>query len=174
LKDHFAADKNFRVGITWAGRPEHHNDHNRSTTLKQFATLAAVQGVTFYSLQKGSAALSSHKQIPANMHLVDCDKALNDFSDSAALLENLDLVISVDTSVVHLAGAMGKEVWTLLPLVPDWRWLIDRPDTPWYPTMRLFRQKRLKNWQDVFDEVLPELAKKVAARERTAGPTGAA
>lgn len=173
-RQNMAADTNFRIGITWAGRPEHHNDHNRSTELQQFATLAAVPGVTFYSLQKGSAALSNHKQLPANMKMVDCDKALSDFSDSAALLENLDLVISVDTSVVHLAGAMGKEVWTLLPLVPDWRWLVDRPDTPWYPTMRLFRQTRLKNWQDVFDQVAAELAKKVAARARVADPSGVA
>jgi hypothetical protein len=156
-------DQNFRIGITWAGRPEHHNDHNRSASLDLFAPLAAVPGVTFYSLQKGPAAAQC-KRPPAGMKLVDCDAVLTDFAASAALLENLDLVISVDTSVVHLAGAMGKPVWTLLPMVPDWRWLIDRPDTPWYPTMRLFRQKHLKNWPEVFAEVAGELAKVVAAK----------
>ncbi len=156
-----ADDKNFRVGITWAGRPEHHNDHNRSTTLAMFAPLAKVPGVTFYSLQKGPAATQS-LQPPEGMHLVNCDPALTDFSDSAGLLANLDLVISVDTSIVHLAGAMAREVWTLVPFVPDWRWLTDRPDSPWYPTMRLFRQKKLKEWAPVFEAVADELTKKVA------------
>ena len=96
------------------------------------------------------------------MQLINCDPLLNDFADSAGLLENLDLVISVDTSVVHLAGAMGKQVWTLLPRVPDWRWLIDRPDSPWYPTMRLFRQQQLRNWPEVFQTVADELAAVVA------------
>ncbi len=161
-REAMAADKNFRIGITWAGRPEHHNDHNRSTTLDQFAPLAKIPGVTFYSLQKGPAT-TQLAQAPAGMKLVDCDKSLGDFSDSAALLANLDLVISVDTSVVHLAGAMGCEVWTVLPFVPDWRWLLDRSDSPWYPTMRLFRQRSLRSWPQVFEDVAAELARKVAS-----------
>lgn len=163
-REQLAGDRNFRVGFVWAGRPEHHNDHNRSATLELFGLLARVPGVTFYSLQKGPAVAALQRP-PAGMTIVDCSPALHDFSDTAALLENLDLLISVDTSVVHLAGAMGKEVWTLLPLVPDWRWLLDREDTPWYPTMRLFRQTRIKDWPPVFARVADELAKKVTTRE---------
>jgi tetratricopeptide (TPR) repeat protein len=162
-RERMAADKNFRVGITWAGRPEHHNDHNRSAALELFGILARVPGVSFYSLQKGPA--TAHLQRPpAGMRIFDCGAGLNDFADSAGLLENLDLLISVDTSIVHLAGAMSKDVWTLLPLVPDWRWLLDREDTPWYPTMRLFRQTKLKDWVPVFQRVADELAKRVAAK----------
>lgn len=160
-RQHLDADENFRVGITWAGRPEHHNDHNRSASLALFAPLAQVPGVTFYSLQKGAASVQCQRP-PVGMKLINCDAALNDFSDSAGLLENLDLVISVDTSIVHLAGAMGKEVWTLLPLVPDWRWLIDRDDSPWYPSMRLFRQTELRQWPPVFERVAAALRERIA------------
>ena len=112
-------------------------------------SLAGEMGsITFYSLQKGKAAGQAHN-LPYGMTLVDCTNELNDFSDTASLIENLDLVISVDTSVAHLAGALGKQVWTLLPFRPDWRWLLDRSDSPWYPTMRLFRQSSIGDWSDV-------------------------
>jgi ADP-heptose:LPS heptosyltransferase len=87
------------------------------------------------------------------MKLINLEDELNDFTDTAAVIANLDLVISVDTAVAHLAGALGKTVWTLLPFVPDWRWLQNRDDSPWYPSMRLFRQTRTNNWAGVFEQV---------------------
>ena len=137
-----------KIGLCWAGSPTHKNDRNRSILLKMFSILGEMQNITFYSLQKGRAAEQANNP-PGGMNLVDYTNDLNDFSDTAALIENLDLIISVDTSVAHLAGALGKPVWTLLPFMPDWRWLLDRADTPWYPTMRLFRQSSIGDWAEV-------------------------
>ena len=135
----------YKVGLVWAGRPAHRNDKNRSLALAQLAPLAA-DGITFFSLQKGAAAAQADNP-PAAMRLFDMTNDLFDMADTAGLIENLDLVISVDTSVAHLAGAMGKPVWTLLPLNPDWRWMLEREDSPWYPTMRLFRQRTAGEWE---------------------------
>ncbi|KPK32063.1 MAG: hypothetical protein AMK70_11270 [Nitrospira bacterium SG8_35_1] len=150
----------FNVGLVWSGNPSHRNDHNRSCRLLDFAPLASIPKVAFYSLQKGGIDENGLRP-PADMSIEDLGKDLDDFYDTAAVMENLDLVISVDTAVVHLAGALGRSVWTLLPFVPDWRWMLDRIDTPWYPTMRLFRQPRYKDWKSVMDEVAVELEKKV-------------
>ena len=138
------------VGLAWAGSPTHKNDRYRTIPLSAFAPLAGVKGVTFYSLQKGEAAAQA-KTPPPGIALVDLTPEIKDFADTAALIANLDLVISADTAVVHLAGAMAKPVWTLLPLVPDWRWMLDREDSPWYPTMRLFRQPSRGDWGSVVD-----------------------
>src|SRR6202012_5995818 len=128
-----------KVGIVWAGRPTHGNDHNRTVSLDRFTPLS-MDGITLISLQKGPAAEQGFSP-PAGMNLLDWSSELNDFSDTAALIANLDLVIAVDTSVVHLSGAIGKPVWVLLPYSCDWRWLRSRESaSPWYPTMRLFRQ----------------------------------
>jgi tetratricopeptide (TPR) repeat protein len=150
----------FNVGLCWAGRPTHPNDRNRSIALSAFAPLARVPGVTFYSLQKGAAA-QQLRQPPAGMELIDCSSDLHDFADTAALMMNLDLLISVDTAPVHVAGALGQEVWTLLPFAPDWRWLRAREDSPWYPTMRLFRQPRLGDLAAVMERVAEALARVV-------------
>ncbi|HTW95835.1 MAG TPA: tetratricopeptide repeat protein [Tepidisphaeraceae bacterium] len=152
----------FRVGIVWAGRPEHNHDRWRSLRLEQFAPLASVKGVRFFSLQKGMAAAQARTPPPA-MDLVDWTEDLHDFADTAALLAQMDLVIAVDTAVAHLAGAMGKPVWVLLPRVADWRWMLDRSETPWYPTMRLFRQEQHGNWQPVLRQVGEELQRLVSA-----------
>ena len=141
-----------KVGLAWAGRPTHADDARRSMRLAQLAPLAQVKGVTFFSLQKGEAAAESARA-PAGMDLIDCAADLHDFADTAALVSQLDLVVAVDTAVAHLAGAMGKPVWVLLPFKPDWRWLLDRNDTPWYPTMRLFRQGGKREWDGVTEEV---------------------
>jgi hypothetical protein len=146
-----------KVGLSWAGRPTHKKDHYRSLSLSLMSPLGGVAGVTFYSLQKGEASLQSVSP-PSGMKLVDYTSELGDFSDTAGLLGNLDLVISVDTAVVHLAGAMGKRVWTLLPYAPDWRWLLGREDSPWYPTMRLFRQPAPGDWQTVIAQVAASLS----------------
>ena len=120
---------NLKVGIVWAGSPTHGNDANRSATLADFAALASVPGVTLFSLQKNQAAAQADDP-PAGMLLVNLGPSLHDFADTAAVMAHLDLVIAVDTSVVHLAGALGRPVWTLLPHHPDWRWMLDRRTRP--------------------------------------------
>ncbi|HTH96813.1 MAG TPA: hypothetical protein VL574_05305 [Stellaceae bacterium] len=133
------------VALVWAGRPEHHNDANRSMTLGDLAPLA-LPGVTFLAVQKGPRAVDA-KAPPAGMSILSLDDEIRDFEDTAAILMVADVLISVDSSPVHLAGAMGRPAWVLLPFVPDWRWLLGRDDTPWYPSVRLFRQETRKDWR---------------------------
>ncbi len=153
--------KGYKIGIAWAGKPEHENDGNRSCELAQFLPLAGMPGIAMYGLQKGGAARQA-ETLDGMRRMINFDCELKDFSETAAAIENLDLIISVDTALVHLAGAMGKPVWTLLPYAPDWRWLLEREDSPWYPTMRLFRQPAHGDWGAVFGEVKDELEKLVA------------
>ena len=147
----------FRVGISWAGRPTHPNDRRRSMRLLDLAPLAGVQGVTLVSLMQKmpqrDAADRAH--FPG---LVDVSEALTDFAETAAAICNLDLVITIDTAVGHLAGAIGRPVWLMLANPADWRWMLDRADTPWYPTMRLFRQPRPGDWPSVVAGVAQALA----------------
>jgi len=143
-----------KIGLVWAGNPMHANDHNRSIPLASFAPLAEIEDAKFISLQKGAPVT----QPPPGLLLFDRTAELSDYADTAALIANLDLVISADTSVAHLAGAMGKPVWTLIPFYPDLRWLLDRSDSPWYPTMRLFRQTRPGDWQTPIRAVTDSLA----------------
>ncbi|CAE6840777.1 hypothetical protein R75465_06705 [Paraburkholderia aspalathi] len=135
------------VALVWAGRPTHFNDANRSITLAQFAPLARP-GMTFLSIQKGPAAKQATAP-PPGMSLVSLSDDIHDFEDTAAILSTADLLISVDSSPVHLAGALGRPVWVMLPFVPDWRWLLERTDTPWYPQTRLFRQTARGDWGGV-------------------------
>ena len=151
-----SVDDGFKIGIVWAGNPHHTRDRNRSCSLADFAKLADVPGLSFYSLQKRPASAEVHNS-PKSMKIISLDNELNDFADTAAVIANLDLVISVDTAVAHLTGAIGKPVWTLLPFAPDWRWLLKRNDSPWYPGMRLFRQTKLNDWTEVFEQVREEL-----------------
>jgi ADP-heptose:LPS heptosyltransferase len=120
------------------------------------APLTNLPGATFYSLQMGRPA-NQVKALGSRARLVDLQHEQQDFADTAAIVANLNLVISIDTSVAHLAGAMGKPAWILLHRSPDWRWLLDREDSPWYPTARLFRQSRLGDWRDVLSRVEREL-----------------
>ena len=143
-----------RVGLAWAGRPEHRDDSRRSLALQQLAPILQTPEVEFFSLQMGPAARQA-----AEWPLKDFTAHLHDFCDTAALVEHLDLVISVDTAVVHLAGAMGKPVWVLLARIPDWRWMLERTDSPWYPSMRLFRQQRRGDWSGPIFAAAEELAK---------------
>jgi len=144
-----------RVGIVWGGNPDHENDRNRSACLEDFAPLGNIGGIAWYGLQKGR---DEERRSCGSLVLDPLGAEIEDFADTAAVLTQLDLVIAVDTSIVHLAGAMGKPVWTLLPFVPDWRWMLGRSDSPWYPTMRLFRQARAGDWGPVVAEVARELA----------------
>ncbi|MHC4346793.1 MAG: tetratricopeptide repeat protein [Planctomycetota bacterium] len=150
------SDDHFKVGIVWSGSPAYERNHVRSCNLEHFAPLAAVQGVKLYSLQKGAPA-AQLKDLAGKIPVTDLAEDLHDFSATAAVIENLDLIVSVDTCVPHLAGAMGKPVWLLLCNAPAWQWLLDRPDSPWYPAMRLFRQTQPGHWHDVFHRVTQEL-----------------
>jgi len=147
----------FKVGIVWAGDPIHTNDHNRSCRLKDFMSLAKLKNVNLFSLQKGSC-VDQIKNWPSDIEPIeDIGQGFNDFSDTAAAIENMDLIISVDTSVIHLAGAMGKTAWLIIPYESDWRWMLDRQDSPWYPTVRIFRQKQHSGWEELFDRVADSL-----------------
>lgn len=148
-QERLAGDWGFKVGIAWAGNPVNPRDAVRSCTLQDFAPLAGVDGVTFYSLQKGPGSEQAAAP-PPGMALVDPTADLHDLAETAALIAHLDLVITVDTSVAHLAAAMGKPTWTLHSRHADWRWMVDRADTPWYPSMRLFRQGIPGDWGKVF------------------------
>lgn len=147
------------IGIVWAGSPTHQNDRRRSVALDLFLPLANDTGTTLISLQKGPAC-KDLTTTGANCVVLDADKDLKDFADSAALIDQLDLVVTVDTSVAHLAGAMGKEVWVLLPFTPDWRWMWHRTDSPWYPDMRLFRQDHPGDWEGCFRKLYRALDEK--------------
>jgi len=154
LAEKFRAKLNsekFKIGIVWTGNPQQENDKTRSTTFEKFKTLK-IPGVELFSLQIWNAS----KQLDSQ-YTVDLSNEINDFADTAAIIENLDLIISVDTSVAHLTGAMGKPVWTLLSFIPDWRYMLERKDCPWYPSMKLFRQKSPGDWSSVFEEVKKEL-----------------
>lgn len=141
-----------RVGIAWGGSPTHKNDSNRSLSLTQFLGLVERPDLAFYSLQKGARA-KELATTGAGALIRDLDPHMGDFADTARLVDALDLVITVDTSVAHLAGALARPVWILLPFAPDWRWMRDREDSPWYPTARLFRQERAGDWPGLFERV---------------------
>ena len=151
------------VGIAWSGNSSDNNDKHRSCALAAFAPVLRTPAISFYSLQQGPAC-EQIGQLPPEFELTDLAPHLDDYADTAALIEALDLVICVDTPVVHLAGALGRPVWTLLAYNPDWRWMLERGDTPWYPTMRLFRQVRRGDWTGVMQHV----AKALLAYSRTA------
>jgi tetratricopeptide (TPR) repeat protein len=146
-----------RIGIVWAGRPTHHNDRNRSAALKVFEPLADIPGVALVSLQKG-AAQSDIGNYWGRAPLVNLGPDIRDYGDTMAVLECLERVVTIDTSVAHLAGATGKNAWVMLPHAPDWRWQLDRDDSPWYPTVRLFRQGPARNWDEVMARIAAELA----------------
>ncbi len=189
------AKHGFKVGIVWAGSPAHAKNHTRSCSLQDLAPLARIPHVQLYSLQKGPVAQklkdtqfwmlrrgasldprfcgdtgysTSIENQESRIEIVNLADQLHDFADTAGVIENLDLVISVDTAVLHLAGAMGKPVWALLGYTPDWRWMLGRHDSPatarfavtspWYPTMRLFRQTKLGDWTTVLNHVAEELS----------------
>jgi tetratricopeptide (TPR) repeat protein len=147
-----------RIGFAWSGSPVHEHDRARSMRLEQFASLLPIPGIEFVSIQKelgpdDAAILGRHGNVRP------IGSALGDFADTAAVISLLDLVVAVDTSVVHLAGALGRPVWALLPFSPDFRWLLEREDSPWYPTARLFRQPRFGDWESVLAHVRDELGR---------------
>ncbi len=156
-----------KVGIAWAGNPQHSGDRQRSMAIERLAPLLEVPGACFYSLQVGGRA-GDLARLPAGK-VVDLAPELANFAETAAAMANLDLVLAVDTSIVHLAGALGRPCWVMLPFSPDWRWLTERADSPWYPTLRLFRQASPGDWEDVVERVRGALTA-LAAPQRPLGP----
>jgi len=166
------AGNSLRIGLNWGGSPTFPYERWRSIPLERLAPLTHLEGATFYSLQMGPAA-AQVKQLGSRVHIIDLQDEQEDFADTAAIVANLGLVISIDTSVAHLAGAMDKPVWVLLHKSPDWRWMLEREDSPWYPTARLFRQSTLGNWQDVVacvERELRELVARTALEPRSRAP----
>lgn len=145
-----------RIGIVWAGRPTFADDAHRSIGLAALSSLLSLPGIDFVSLQKELRPGDS-EILKQNPHVVHLGDEIQDFGDTAAIMSRLDLMVSSDTSVVHLAGAMGIPTWVLLSGVADWRWFIDREDCPWYSRVRLFRQPHIGDWKSVVDRVAGEL-----------------
>jgi protein O-GlcNAc transferase len=154
-RDRLSKQRGQKVGIMWSGNPRHTNDHNRSIALEQFRAIADAPA-TFINLQPRLRDFE-RDALAAWPGLIDAGPELHDFGDTAALVMALDLVITVDTSVAHLAGALGRTVWILLPFLPDWRWMIERTDSPWYPTARLYRQPVAGSWDAVLQSVRADL-----------------
>jgi hypothetical protein len=160
-RQELAALPGFKVGIAWQGSPTYGGDRHRSIPLAQFAPLARIKGVRLYSLQKGYGAeqLAAVKDTVPVVDFGERLDAAGAFLDTAALMQHFDLVITSDTAVAHLAGALGVPVWVALPCTSDWRWLRNRADGPWYPTMRLYRQTTLGEWRRGFETLAAHLEK---------------
>jgi tetratricopeptide (TPR) repeat protein len=161
-RSQIATTPELKIGIAWQGNPKQGGDRLRSIPLVHFAALARIPGVQLFSLQK-EVGLEQLRELSETVPIVDLGRRLDlsggAFLDTAAVMKCLDLVVTCDTAIGHLAGALGVPVWVALSAAADWRWLLDRDDTPWYPTMRLFRQSKLKRWDDVFDRITAEIRK---------------
>src|SRR5262249_21837801 len=155
-----------KVGIVWAGNPKHAGDRRRSIALERLAPILDVPGVRFYSLQVGERA-GDFARLPPDK-VVDLSSELTSYGETAAALAHLDLLVSVDTSVVHLAGALGRPCWVLVPFSPDWRWLLEREYSPWYPSLRLFRQPAPGDWDTAIARGAAELAARAAPAPKPA------
>jgi tetratricopeptide (TPR) repeat protein len=161
------ASNGLRIGLCWNGSPLRRRNMWRSIPLELLAPLLRIEGTTFYSLQMGEPA-KEMAAVPDAVHIVDLSGEQEDFDDAAAIVANLDLTITIDTSIAHLAGAMGKPVWVMLNNTPDWRWSLNREDSLWYPTARLFRQTAPGEWQPVVNRVQEELQAHVAKHKAIA------
>jgi len=155
------------VGLAWAGSPAHHNDRNRSLALETL--LAGLPDDLEYVSAQRNVPDSDRSALAAARHVREWTSELHDFSDTAALVEALDLVISVDTSVVHLAGSLGRPCWVMLAFHPDWRWLLERDDSPWYPSLRLFRQQQRGDWAGVLAHVAAALRERIRRWDSAGG-----
>jgi hypothetical protein len=163
-----ARHRGFKIGIAWQGNPRYPRDRQRSVSLAHFARLARVEGVCLISLQKGAGS-EQLRGGDGHFGVIDLSNQLDTltgaFMDTAAVMKNLDLVIAPDTALAHLAGALGVPVWLALSFVPDWRWLLEREDSPWYPSMRLFRQTKPGDWNGVFERMAQELSERLPNRK---------
>jgi tetratricopeptide (TPR) repeat protein len=154
-----------KIGIAWQGNPRHFNDHHRSIRLDRFETLSRIDGIHLFSLQKGPGA-EQLAEVAERFSITDVGSKFDDFRDTAAVVKLLDLVITVDSAVAHCAGALGVPVWVLLPYAADWRWIVNRDDSPWYPSMRLFRQPKPCDWEGAFDRVVLTLKERPSGKVR--------
>jgi tetratricopeptide (TPR) repeat protein/ADP-heptose:LPS heptosyltransferase len=157
--------KTYRVGVVWAGRPTHGNDANRSLSLTMLQPLLQLRGVECIALQKGDA-IAQAASLPSSAKLRTFDAEIQSFEDTAALLQCVDELVTVDTSVAHLAGGLGRQVRLLLPLIPDWRWLWDRADSPWYPSMHLYRQTLRGQWEQAIQSVVKDVVQAAPSAKR--------
>jgi hypothetical protein len=161
-----AALPGFKIGITWQGNRQYLDDKLRSLPLTELAPVAEVPGVRLVSLQKGPGS-EQVRTVPGHWALTDLsgrlDEAAGAFMDTAAVMMHLDLVVTVDTAIAHLAGALGLPLWVALPTVRDWRWSPGREDSPWYPSARLFRQERLGEWGPVFQRIARAVQQQIGA-----------
>ena len=160
-----SAIKEKKVGIYWQGNVAHNNDHFRSIPLSMFGQLIGIENVKFVSLQKGVgtvqiANFKFMKQLVDFASKENIEEEENIFEDTIAMLRQMDLVITVDTAIAHLASTLEIETWILLPLRPDWRWFLNSDRSPWYKNTRLYRQKKIKTWEPVFNRVKEDLIKK--------------
>jgi hypothetical protein len=160
--------RGFKVGIAWQGNPNHVSDRHRSIPLASFSPLARVPGVQLVSLQKdaGTDQIAAVAERIGLVTLDGLDEQGGAFTDTAAVMQQLDLVVTSDTAIAHLAGALGVRVWTALAVSADWRWLANRDDSPWYPTMRLFRQTTPGDWTAVLERIAAELASELGQPRR--------
>jgi hypothetical protein len=144
-------NSDIKIGFNFAGNSKHLNDHNRSMSFDNFKPLFAIKNTSYYSFH-----IDEQKKMVQECELdnvIDLSERINNFNDTAVLLKEMDLVITIDSSLAHLAGSLGVKTWVMLSKVPDWRWMLDRSDSPWYPTIRLFRQEELKDWDSVISEI---------------------
>jgi hypothetical protein len=148
-----------RVGLCWAGNPAYSRDRERSIPLDLLKPLFELQGIRWFNCQRDTRPADQPLLHALGERLAPIARDFHDFSDTAAALSALDLIISVDTSIIHLAGALGRPAWLMLPAVPDWRWLLGRDDSPWYPSLRLFRQTAPGDWAGVVERVRAELGR---------------
>jgi tetratricopeptide (TPR) repeat protein len=160
----FKKEGKFNIGIAWSGNPENNNNKNRSCHLSFFSEVCAVKNVQLISLQKGKGL---EQLAELNLPIINLEElGINTFAHNAAIINNLDLVISVDTSIAHLSGALGRPTWILLSFLPDWRWMLNRNDSPWYPSVKLFRQKKPNEWKSVFDDVMRALKSELSKKNK--------
>jgi tetratricopeptide (TPR) repeat protein len=167
-RQQLANDANFKIGICWRGDPTH--GQSKFMPFNYFSQLAQLPGVTVYSLQKYDASLENNPALQAQGTMIkqfdeDFDNSHGRFMDTAAVMKNLDLIITVDTSIAHLAGGLGVPTWLVLPFPAEWRWLTERTDSPWYPSMKLVRQNQFGDWHSVYNHIVVELEKKISEKK---------
>ena len=154
FKEKYCNNDSFKIGIKWKGTLK--GNQNRQVPLKYFYDIAKLPDVKVYSFQKGPG-IEQLQEVPDDINIIDLGVTVHNFADTAAALENMDLIICNDTSLAHLSGALGKPTWILIPDIPEWRWMLDREDSPWYDSVRLFRQKEAGNWEELMQRVIKNI-----------------
>jgi hypothetical protein len=162
-RNEFESIREFKLGIVWQGNPQHRKDGPRSFRLSNLEPFSRLSDVRIFSLQKGYGT-EQIAELDGRFHLTDLGVQLDDLVDTAGVLLNLDLLVTADTSVAHLAGALGVPTWLAIPTAADWRWLREREDSPWYPSLRLFRQRQWGDWDELFGRMASTLQRQLETR----------